>query len=136
LPQVRLGSWGATTFADDDGRDVVLGVEQRTQLAVVFPLEPIADFRHEFAAALRRMLEELDVPSTAVQAETKAIFSLPLARLGDAAMRESLRTLRFMCELEFAYHDDLATVQSNLNDFPHPPPPYVSKVAIAQLFAR
>jgi hypothetical protein len=136
LAGVRLGSWGATTFVDDDGADLVLAVDQRTQLAVVFHLEPIDEFRLRFAAALRTILEELGVPLTAVHAETAAIFALPLARLGDAALRESLKTLRFICELELSYHDDLAVVQSNLNEFPHPPPPYVSKVAVASLFAR
>jgi hypothetical protein len=131
---VRLRSWGAITLTDDDRRRVVLAVEQRTQLVVVFPLEPIGEFRHRFAGALRTILEELDVAATAVQAEARAIFSLPLARLGDPTLRSTLSTLRYMCELEFPYHDDLAVIQSNLNDFPHPPPPYVPKHAVARLF--
>ena len=135
-PGVRLQSWGATCFVDDDGADLVLAVEQGTHLSVVFLLEPISEFRHRFAAALRAMLEELDVPLTAVQAETRALFALPLARLGDATLRESLKTRKYFCELELCYHDDLAVVQSNLNDFPHPPPPEGSKLAVAQLFGR
>jgi hypothetical protein len=136
LPGVRLRSWGATTFVDGDGGDLVLAVEHQTQLAVVFPLEPIGEFRLRFASALRTMLEELHVPLTAVHAESRALVALPLSRLGDASLRESLNTLKYFCELELVYHDDLAVVQSNLNELPHPPPPYVSKVAVAQLFAR
>ena len=77
-----------------------------------------------------------NVPLTAVHAESRALVALPLARLGDASLRESLKTLKYFCELELVYHDDLAVVQSNLNELPHPPPPYVSKVAVARLFAR
>jgi hypothetical protein len=133
LPAVRLGSWGAKILADDD-REIVLAVDQRTQLAVVFPLEPTEQFRPRFIGALRAMLEELGVPADAVTAETSAIAAAPLAPLADAALRKSLRTLHYVGELELMYHDDLQTVQSNLNDFPHPPAPYVPKLAVAQLF--
>lgn len=133
LAGVRLGNWGAKTIVDA-GRDLVLAVDQRTQLAVVFPLEPAAAFRDHFAAALGAMLEELQVPLAAVRAETTALAFAPLTRLSDPAMRESLRTLQFICEIELMQHEELTVVQSNLIEFLHAPPPYVSKIAIARLF--
>jgi hypothetical protein len=47
---VRLRSWGAITLTDDDRRRVVLAVEQRTQLVVVFPVEsPVGQSAGEVA---------------------------------------------------------------------------------------
>lgn len=130
---IRLGSWGATAFADQ-GREIVLAVEQRTQLAIVFSWGPAAEFKARFVAALTSMLEELDVPPAAVQAEATAVEFAPLTLLGRQPLRESMTTLKYICEIELMYHEDLGIVQSNLNEFPHARPPYVSKLAVAELF--
>jgi hypothetical protein len=130
---VRLGSWSAKVLVGER-RELVLAVDQRTQLAVLFPLTPLEQFRQRFSDALRAMLEELGVTADAVAAEADAIASEPFVPLDDAALRGTLRTLQYICEIELTYHSDLRVVQSNLNDFPHPPPPFVSKLAVAQLF--
>jgi hypothetical protein len=48
---VRLGSWAAT-YHRFDRRDLVIALDQRTYLTLVFPLAPRTGFRERFADAL------------------------------------------------------------------------------------
>jgi hypothetical protein len=112
----------------------VLALDERTQLALVFPLAPRKRFREHFALALRAMLEDLSIDPATIAAETDAIQFEPLCQLTDAALVQRLSDLQYICGLELLYHEDLRLVQCNLNDLPHGTPPYLSKVAVVNLF--
>jgi hypothetical protein len=135
LRGIRLGSWAATRRRFG-GRDLVLALEQRTYLTVVFPLWPRAGFRARFADALAAALADLDVPEDLATPERGAIDAAPLALLGDRTLVRSLDDVEFICGIELMYHDDLRRVQRNLNDFPHPRrDPCVPVAAVARLFS-
>ncbi len=53
------------------------------------------------------------------RAESAAVELEPLARLTNRSMTGTLNDLQFHCGIELEYHDDLRTVQRNLNEIPH-----------------
>jgi len=129
-----LGSWGLKVFRYYK-QDLVIALEQRTYLTLVFPLAPRADFRLHFANALANALGDLGIPPPTVQAESIALQFQPLARLTNRSMTGTLNDLEFLCGIELEYHDDLRRVQRNLNDVPHPNrDPCVAVDAVVQLF--
>jgi hypothetical protein len=135
LRGVRLGNWAATRRRFG-GRDLVVALEQRTYLTLVFPLWPRGGFRARFADALAAALEDLGVPGDLAAPERGAIDAAPLALLGDRTLVRSLDDVEFVCGIELMYHDDLRRVQRNLNDFPHPRrDPCVPVAAVARLFS-
>jgi hypothetical protein len=133
---VRLGSWAATVHRFDR-RDLVIALEQRTYLTLVFPLAPRTEFRTHFADALAALLADLGMPEDVVHAECSAIDFEPLSRLADRKLVGALDDVEFMCGIELSYHDDLRRVQLNLNEFPHAGLDlYVPLAAIARMFAN
>jgi len=136
LPGVRLGSWAATVCRFGR-RDLVIAIDQRTYLTLVFPLAPRAGLRARFADALAALLTDLGMPEDVVRAERSAIAFEPLARLADRKLVGSLDDVEFVCGIELMYHDDLRHVQRNLNEFPHPGrDPCVPLEAVARMFAN
>jgi len=134
LHGVSLGSWAAKVFRYYR-RDLVIALNERTYLTVVFPLAPRVRFRSNFAAALADVLEDLGVSALIVRTESAAVEFEPLARLTNRSMTGTLNDLEFHCGLELEYHDDLRTVQRNLNDIPHANRnPCVPVDAVGQLF--
>jgi hypothetical protein len=115
---VALGSWAAKVCRIDR-RDLVIALNERTYLTVVFPLAPRRDFRANFAGALSDVLRDLVLPPEAVRSESAALEFHPLARLTNRSMTGTLNDLEFHCGIELSYHDDLRTVQWNLNQIPH-----------------
>jgi len=135
LLTVRLGGWAAT-YHRFDRRDLVIAVDERTYLTLVFPLAPRAGFRSRFAAALTAALEDFGVPEDVACAERAAIDAEPLARLVNRTLIRSLDDVEYICGIELLYHDDLRQVQRNLNEFPHPGrDPCVPVEAVARMFA-
>ena len=131
---VALGSWAAKAVTID-GRDLVLAVNERTYLTLVFPLEPDA-FRENFAHALLEALEDCGVPPHVARAESAAIAFEPLASMARGALPKALATVEFFCGIELEYHTDLRTVQLNLNEFPHADiEHHVPRLAVKHLFA-
>ena len=131
---VALGNWATRTLRSDDGRELVLAVDERTLLAVVFRLLPVERFRESFALALRSILEDLRIPQGTITRETDAIALEPIGAPVPRAMNEPLSNLKYICEIELMYHADLRKVQWNLNDFPHGNRlPCVSKEAVVEL---
>ena len=131
----RLGSWAATVgrFAR---RDLVLALNERTYLTLVFPLVPSASFRSNFATALDHALEDHRVPEDLALRECAEVEVARVCRLGDRTLRAALATVEFICHIELSYHDDLRRVQMNLNEFPHPNrDPSVPTEAVVLLFA-
>jgi hypothetical protein len=136
MPGVSLGSWAAKVF-NDQGRNLVLALDTRTYLTLLFPLGPAAQFRSDFANALANALEDAGVPPAIKRMECVAIEFEPLACLRNPELTGTLNDVQFFCEIEFAYHDDLRVVQRNLNDIPHPNrDPCVPIEAIKHLFLR
>jgi hypothetical protein len=131
---VRLGNWAAT-YHRFDRRDLVIALDQRTYLTLVFPLAPRTGFRARFADGLAAALEDFGVPEDVVCAERAAINFEPLARLAGRTLIRSLDDVEYICGIELMYHDDLRQVQRNLNEFPHPGrDPCVPLEAVARMF--
>jgi hypothetical protein len=132
---VALGDWAVRTLLAADDGELVLAVDERTLLAVVFTLLPVERFRDNFALALRSILEDLAIPPGIVAREAEAIALEPITPPVARSMNEPLGNLKYICEIELMYHTDLRTVQFNLNDYPHAGRlPCVSKDAIRELF--
>jgi hypothetical protein len=115
---VSLGSWAAKVFRRNR-RDLVIALNERTYLTLLFPLAPRLQFRSHFASALADVLEDLGVSGASVRSESAAVEFEPLARLTNRSMTGTLNDLEFHCGIELEYHDDLRTVQRNLNEIPH-----------------
>ena len=116
---VSLGPWWAMVFACD-GRELVIALDQRTYLTVVFPFAPGKQFRVNLSQALRLVLGDLRLPEPVVRAESAAVEFGSLGRLNDRTVIDVLNDVQFFAELELSYHDDLRIVQWNLNQVPHP----------------
>lgn len=119
VPGVALGSWAAKMFTDQ-GRELVLALETRTCLTLLFPLAPDAQFRSNFASALTDALHDAGVAPAVVRMESAALEFAPLVFLRNSALTESLNHVLYFCELEFFYHEDLRIIQRNLNRLPRP----------------
>lgn len=115
---VVLGSW-AVKVLRHDRRDLVLALDERTYLTLVFPLVPRRQFRANFADALIAGLSDLGVPENIARIEAAALDFEPFARLTNRSLAGSLNDLEFHCGIELEYHDDLRRVQRNLNEIPH-----------------
>lgn len=113
-----LGSW-ATKLFHYDRRGLVLALNERTYLTLVFPLAPRAQFRAQFASALRWALHDFGVPSPAMEQESMVLDFLPMARLTNRSLTGSLNDLEFLGRCELDYTSDLRRVQRNLNEVPH-----------------
>ncbi len=131
---VSLGSWAAKVFRYYR-RDLVIALNERTYLTVLFPLAPRVQFRSNFANALANVLDDLGVLGATVRAESAAVEFEPLARLTNRSMTGTLNDLEFHCGIELEYHNDLRVVQRNLNEIPHVNrDPCVPVDAVSQLF--
>lgn len=118
IHDVSLGSWAAKVFRCAR-RDLVIALNERTYLTLLFPLAPRRQFRLHFASALANVLEDVGVSEAIVRSESAAVEFEPLARLTNRSMAGTLNDLEFHCGIEVEYHDDLRTVQRNLNEIPH-----------------
>ncbi len=131
---VSLGSWAAKVFRHNR-QDLVIALNERTYLTLVFPLAPRSEFRSHFANALAQILDDLGVSKAIARVESAAIEVEPLVRLTNRSMAGTLNDLEFHCGIEFEYHDDLRRVQRNLNEIPHVNrEPCVPVDAVSQLF--
>ena len=132
---VVLGSWATKVFRVHR-RDLVVALDERTYLTVVFPLAPRTQFRRNFADALTAALVDLGVPDGLAHVEAAALDFEPFARLTNQSMAGTLNDLEFHCALELEYHDDLRRVQRNLNEMPHVNrDPCVPMDAVARVFS-
>ena len=116
---VLLGPWAAKVFTDS-GRDLVLAIDTRTYLTLLLPFERLPDFNRGFADALAAALGDAGVSRAIVRTECAAVEFEPLTPLRNRQLTCALNDIEFSCGIEFAYHDDLRTVQRNLNLIPYP----------------
>lgn len=134
IPGVMLGSWVAKVFRERE-RDLVIALNERTYLTVVFQLVPRERFAGELASAMSNALQDLGIPGRIARAEAAAAEAMPLGRLGRGELADVLDDVQFFCEMELDYHTDLRVVQRNLNDVPHPNrDPCVPLIAVRELF--
>lgn len=133
-PGISLGSWAAKSFADER-RDLVVVLDTRTYLTLLFPFAPQPQFHANFASALVNALHELGVPPAIVRIESLAVEFATLVPLRNRQLTDSLNHVWSFCDMEFCYHQDLRTIQRNLNDLPHPNrEPCVPSEAVRRLF--
>ena len=134
MPGVMLGSWVAKMFRDGD-RDLVIALNERTYLTIVFSLVPRERFSTELASAMSKALRDLGISERIVRAEAAAVELMPLGRLERGELADVLDDVQSFCEMELDYHTDLRVVQRNLNDVPHPNrDPCVPLAAVRELF--
>ena len=130
-----LGNWAATV-ARLKRRDLVIALNDRTYLTLLFPFARPDAFRSDFADALGRALRDHDVPRDVAVREGAEIEVARFARLTDRLLRTALDNAEFICGIEMDYEDDLREVQAALNEFPHPNrEPSVPTEAVLLLFA-
>ena len=133
---VALGNWAAKVFREDR-RSLVIGLNERTYLTVVFPLAPRARFKSAFSTAVAAVLADLQLPDAVVHAESAVLELEPICRLNSQALVDALSNAQFICGIELMYQTDLRRVQLNLNEFPHPTlEEHVPRLAVRELFGR
>ena len=66
MPGVSLGSWAAKIFTDQ-GRDLVIALDTRTHLTLLFAFAPAPQFHSNFASALANALHDMRVPPAIVR---------------------------------------------------------------------
>ena len=131
---ISLGSWAAKSFTDQ-GRDLVVALDTRTYLTLLFPFAPTRQFHANLASALVNALHDVGVPPAIVRIESLAVEFAPLVPLRNRQLTDSLNHVWSFCDIEFCYHNDLRTIQRNLNDLPHPNrDPCVPIEAVRRLF--
>jgi len=116
---VSLGPWAAKLFTEQ-GRELILALDTRTYLTLLLPFAPAAQFQPRFADALASALTDAGVPRAAVRMECAAVDFESLVPLRNRQLTRALNDVEFSCGIEFAYHDDLRTIQRNLNVIPYP----------------
>lgn len=131
-----LGPWAVKLFRYE-GLSLVLAVDERTLLALVFPVPPAASFRQAFATALDAALTDLGVAMDRIARELFVIDLLPYTRLEKGRLAGPIEKLDFLCRCELDYLDDTRVVQRNLNEVPHADRnPCTAEAAVARLFSQ
>jgi hypothetical protein len=112
---IRLGDWAATLA----GQMLVVAIEERTCLTLVFRLSPIAEIRNRFTEALRLALRSCGVPPGAIERECTELHAASFTRRRHPALVGALE----FAESEGLSHVELgqdeASVQDMLNEFPY-----------------
>jgi hypothetical protein len=126
-----LGRWAATALTRG-ARDILLGVETATCLAIVCELGSETTFTRRWKQALEAAFEDMRVPLACLPGD---VCVPRLQRIKDEAWDRTLDAVEFVCDTELHLQSDLRIVQRELNEFPHDHPPhYVPVVAVRRLF--
>ena len=115
---VRLGNWAATVIRGQK-TDLVVALNERTYLTLVFPLKPLRAFRRNFAQALTAALLDHGVARALIPPECAQIKAAPIVRVRDETLKAAVDAASFIASIETCYHDELRDVQWNANQFPH-----------------
>jgi hypothetical protein len=118
--------------------DLVIALNHRMYLTLVFRLQPIEGFRARFSHALECALESLGISQQSIVLEVAALDTAPMVRNSNRDVTRGLHYVRDFCEIELSYHDDLHTIMMNLNEVPHPNrgPDHVPGIAVRSLFTE
>jgi hypothetical protein len=128
----RLGDW-AGILVD---KTLVVAIEERTCLTLVFRLRPIAGFRDRFAAALRLGLQDRRVAEAAIEVECRAVRDAVFVRRRHPALAEALEFPKLEAGAHAGGGQEEASVQDMLNEYPYGEcPASWPKEAVTMLFA-
>ena len=129
---VRLGDWAAILV----DKTVVVAIEERTCLTLVFQIRPLVGFRDRFAAALRRGLQDRRVAPEAIELECRAVHEAVLVRRRHPALVEALEFAEFEVGAHVDGGQEEGSVQNMLNEYPYSGcPASCPKDAVTMLFA-
>jgi hypothetical protein len=99
-PTTGLGNWYATALFWKP--QMALLVNERTLLPVVMPLAPAATLAKRFPAALKDVLQALDLPADFIQAEIDGMGEVVYAKTANRSLVGMLNEFSFLGE---AYRD-------------------------------
>ncbi len=114
----RLGNWAATLV--DEGRAMVVAVNEKTCLTLVLPLAPAKDLPKRLAAALRQALRRRNLRDRRITVECEELAGAPFVRLRDARLAEALEFAAFETAAHGSEGQDDRSIQEMLNTYPHP----------------
>ncbi len=117
-PSGRLGNWAATLV--DEGRKLVVAINERTGLTLVLPFRPSGTLRNRLAATLRDALVDRRVHLAEASDECREVRTAAFARLRNPALSDALDFAAF----EAACHgtggrQDNRSIQDMLNEYPY-----------------
>ena len=128
-----LAVWSATVLTRG-ARDIVLGVEQHTWLALVCELGAETTFAGRWKQALELAFDDMRLPLTD---QVRGAGVPRMHRAEEGRIEAALSSAAFVCGTELHFQPDLRIVQRRLNEFPHDhPPDYVPAVAVRRLLGR
>jgi len=110
----RLGNWAATVA---DGA-LVVAMNERTYLTLVFRLLPLAEFRDRFVETLRQTLLDRGVSREVVDVECEPLGRAPFVRLRNPALSDALDFAELEAGAHAEYQED-GSIQDMLNTYPH-----------------
>ena len=118
-----LGDWVLKPAAVQRRRFIV-GVNERTLMAVVFATRPLAKLASTPAVCVGAQLEVFGVPEARILAELAALESVTIAKTRDRSLLGILNEVAFMFEAyaegsKLASASELLEIQTKLNQMPH-----------------
>jgi len=113
----RLGNWAATLV--DEGRAMVVAVNEKTCLTLVLPLAPAKSLRKRLSAALRQALRRRNVRDGQIAVECEELASAQFVRLRNVRLAEALEFAAFETAAHGAKGQHDRSIQDMLNTYPH-----------------
>lgn len=92
----RLGNWYATALFWKP--QMALLVNERTLLPILMPLAPAATLAKRFPAALKEVLQGLDLPAEFIQAEVEGMGEVVYAKTANRSVVGMMNEFAFLAE--------------------------------------
>ena len=92
----RLGNWYATALFWKP--QMALLVNERTLLPILMPLAPAATLAKRFPAALKEVLQGLDLPAEFIQAEVEGMNDVIYAKTANRSVVGTMNEFAFLAE--------------------------------------
>ncbi len=118
-----LGDWSLKSVEVQQGRFIV-GVNERTLMAVVFAERPLARLAGTMSACVGAQLDVFGVPPDRITPEVEALQSATFGKSWDRSLLGILNEVAFQFEVaaadsEIASAGELLEMQTELNRIPH-----------------
>lgn len=118
-----LGGW-VLKPARVQRRRFIVGVNERTLMAVVFAARPLAKLASTLAVCVGAQLEVFGIPEARILAVLASLESVTIAKTRDRALLGILNEVTFMFEAyardsKLASAGELLEIQTQLNQMPH-----------------
>jgi hypothetical protein len=119
----RLGDW-ALKSTRIRRKPFIVGVNERTLMAVVFAWRPLGRLPDTFATCVAAQLEVLGIPGVRCQEEFDALRSVTFGRTRSRSHLGVLNEVTFMFEAhaedrDISTAEELLAIQTDLNEMPH-----------------